>query len=277
MNTTMSSRGVRAMSSRRVRAIFRKELRDYRRNGHIVATMLILPAIFVIPPLINIFALPAQSAIALGHQDPLLYLLGIPALVPAAISAYSVVGERQQGTLEPVLSTPIRREEFVLGKALSALAPVARGRVSRLRAVRCRDGAVRQAGRRVGAAAGSGCTGPGGLHAVAGHLVDLARHRDLDASGRRARRAAARDARQPAVCRRGGARRLQRHPPLGPPRSRRRGAAAVPRRRRLADGIGDLRQRAAYRRPHGSEYPAEPHRFPANRCVRITASTMALL
>jgi ABC-type Na+ efflux pump permease subunit len=123
VNTTMSARGVHAMSGRRVRAILRKELRDYRRNGNIVATMLILPAIFVIPPLINIFALPAQSAIALGHQDPLLYLLGIPALVPAAMSAYSVVGERQQGTLEPVLSTPIRREEFVLGKALSTLLP----------------------------------------------------------------------------------------------------------------------------------------------------------
>jgi ABC-2 type transport system permease protein len=53
----------------------------------------------------------------------LLYLLGIPALAPAAIAAFSVVGERQQGTLEPVLSTPIRREEFVLGKALSTLVP----------------------------------------------------------------------------------------------------------------------------------------------------------
>jgi ABC-2 type transport system permease protein len=111
------------MSQRRVLAIFRKELRDYRRNGYIVATMIILPLIFVIPPLINIFALSAQSAIELGRQDPLLYLLGIPALVPAALAAYSVVGERQQGTLEPVLSTPIRREEFVLGKALSTLVP----------------------------------------------------------------------------------------------------------------------------------------------------------
>ena len=112
-----------SLSARRVRAIFRKELRDYRRNGHVVATMLILPLIFVIPPLLNIFALPAQSAIALGHRDPLLYMLGIPALVPAAIAAFSVVGERQQGTLEPVLSTPIRREEFLLAKALAALVP----------------------------------------------------------------------------------------------------------------------------------------------------------
>ena len=50
-------------------------------------------------------------------------MLGIPALVPAAVAAYAVVGERQQGTLEPVLTTPIRREEFLLGKALAALVP----------------------------------------------------------------------------------------------------------------------------------------------------------
>jgi ABC-2 type transport system permease protein len=50
-------------------------------------------------------------------------MLGIPALVPAAIAAYSVAGERQQGTLEPVLTTPIRAEEFLLGKALAALIP----------------------------------------------------------------------------------------------------------------------------------------------------------
>jgi len=43
--------------------------------------------------------------------------------VPSLIAAYSVVGERQQGTLKPVLTTPIRREELLLGKALAALLP----------------------------------------------------------------------------------------------------------------------------------------------------------
>lgn len=41
----------------------------------------------------------------------------------ATIAAYSVIGEREQGSLEPVLTTPIRREELVLGKALAALVP----------------------------------------------------------------------------------------------------------------------------------------------------------
>lgn len=43
--------------------------------------------------------------------------------MPAAVAAYSVVGERLQGTLEPVLSTPVRRDELLLGKALAAFVP----------------------------------------------------------------------------------------------------------------------------------------------------------
>lgn len=113
-----------SVSKRRVRAIFRKELREYRRNRSLViGTMAVIPLIFVITPLIDILALPASSAGGLQHGGPLLYLLGIPAIVPAVVAAYSVVGERQQGTLEPVLTTPVRREEFLLGKALAVLVP----------------------------------------------------------------------------------------------------------------------------------------------------------
>jgi ABC-type transport system involved in multi-copper enzyme maturation permease subunit len=111
------------VSRRRVGAIFWKELRDYRHNGAIVWSMAVIPLIFSVFPLLEFIALPASAAKGLSHSTPLVYLLGIPALVPAAVAAYSVVGEREQGTLEPVLTTPIRREEFLLGKALAAFAP----------------------------------------------------------------------------------------------------------------------------------------------------------
>jgi ABC-type Na+ efflux pump permease subunit len=112
-----------SLSSRRVRAIFRKELREYRRRASIVAAMAIIPLIFLIQPLVVVFSLPASSSSQLAHRHLLLYLLGIPALVPVLTAAYAVVGEREQGTLEPVLSTPVRREEFLLGKALASLVP----------------------------------------------------------------------------------------------------------------------------------------------------------
>ncbi len=107
----------------RIGALYRKELREYRRNGSIVATMAVIPLISVIFPLLAVVALPASAASAFLNGDPLAFLLGVPAIVPAVVAAYSVVGERQQGTLEPVLTTPIRREEVLLAKALAVLVP----------------------------------------------------------------------------------------------------------------------------------------------------------
>ncbi|MGZ6343833.1 MAG: hypothetical protein ACXWOW_00785, partial [Candidatus Limnocylindrales bacterium] len=85
------------LSTRRVGAILRKELREYRHNRSIVWTMAVLPLIFIVAPLVQVLALPASASSALLKGDPLAILLGIPALVPATVAAYAVVGERQQG------------------------------------------------------------------------------------------------------------------------------------------------------------------------------------
>ena len=50
------------MRAGRVRAIFRKELRDYRRNRQIVVSMAVLPLVFSVYPSIELFALPASSS-----------------------------------------------------------------------------------------------------------------------------------------------------------------------------------------------------------------------
>jgi ABC-2 type transport system permease protein len=110
----------------RVGAIFLKELRDYRRNRFVIMSMTMLPIAFIIAPMIQLFAANATAGTA--HLNTriglaLIYMLVIPVSVPAVLSAYSVVGEREQGTLESVLITPIRREEFLIGKALAAFIP----------------------------------------------------------------------------------------------------------------------------------------------------------
>jgi ABC-type Na+ efflux pump permease subunit len=109
----------------RVGAIFRKELRDYRRNRFVIFTMSALPLLFIVLTIIQLFAIKATSSAKLNDRIgiSMLYLLIIPTMVPSALTAYSVVGEREQGTLEPVLITPIRREEFLIGKALAAFTP----------------------------------------------------------------------------------------------------------------------------------------------------------
>ena len=109
-----------------VRAVFRKELRQFRRNRAIVVTMGILPVLFLTGPMINIFSLTATTdpgTVRGVTGSVLLLMLIVPVILPATIAAYSVVGERDQGTLEPLLTTPIRRGELMLGKALAAVIP----------------------------------------------------------------------------------------------------------------------------------------------------------
>jgi ABC-type transport system involved in multi-copper enzyme maturation permease subunit len=87
----MKGPGPRSSSWIRVDAIVRKELRDYRRNRFVLGTMTAMALLFI--------------------------------TMPSVLSAYSVVGEREQGTREPALTTPIRREEFLIAKALAAFVP----------------------------------------------------------------------------------------------------------------------------------------------------------
>jgi ABC-type Na+ efflux pump permease subunit len=107
----------------RVRAVVRKELRDYRRRRSIVVAMVILPAIFLIQPTLSVFLASPSTTSASDVGLPLLLLLLIPVITPSTLAAYSVVGERDQGTLEPLLTTPIRRNEFILGKAAAVMIP----------------------------------------------------------------------------------------------------------------------------------------------------------
>jgi ABC-type Na+ efflux pump permease subunit len=109
----------------RVGAILRKDLREYRRNRFVVVfTMTALPLIFIAVPTIELLAINVAAAKLNNRVGlSLLYMLIIPAIVPSVLAAYSVAGEREQGTLEPVLTTPVHREEFLIGKALAALIP----------------------------------------------------------------------------------------------------------------------------------------------------------
>lgn len=110
----------------RAGAIVQKELRDYRRNRYVIYTMALLPLVFLVIPIVELFAVHVAAASARFDARiglSLLYMLIEPAIIPSVLSAYSVVGEREQGTLEPVLTTPIRREEFLVGKAVAAFLP----------------------------------------------------------------------------------------------------------------------------------------------------------
>jgi ABC-type Na+ efflux pump permease subunit len=107
----------------RIRSVVRKELQEYRRKRSIVVGMVVLPAIFLIEPTLAVFLGPPSPSNNPQYAVPLLLLMVIPVIMPATLAAYAVVGEREQGTLEPLLSTPLRIQEFILGKAAAVMLP----------------------------------------------------------------------------------------------------------------------------------------------------------
>jgi ABC-2 type transport system permease protein len=73
------------------------------------------------PALVGLSELELGQAI-IGQQFSILFLL-LPLIIPSVIAAYSVVGEKTNKTLEPLLATPLRTWELLLGKSLAALIP----------------------------------------------------------------------------------------------------------------------------------------------------------
>jgi ABC-2 type transport system permease protein len=102
------------MSPQRVGTVVRKEVREFRRNRFVIGTMAVLPLIFLITPMITLFKVPdsasgPQVRAVVGLLS--LLMLIVPIVIPPVIAAYSVVGERDQGTLEPVLTAPVRASD----------------------------------------------------------------------------------------------------------------------------------------------------------------------
>jgi ABC-2 type transport system permease protein len=60
--------------------------------------------------------------IFLVNQFMIMFLM-MPLIIPVAIAAYSIVGEKTTRSLEPLLATPITTVELLTGKALASALP----------------------------------------------------------------------------------------------------------------------------------------------------------
>ncbi len=109
-----------------VRALARKELRELRRHRLIVVTAAILPVAFLVLPVANLLFYDPARAIggpdfAVGQAMFCFFLT--PVIMPATMAAYGIIGERDQGTLEPLLTLPLTDRQLLAGKALAVLIP----------------------------------------------------------------------------------------------------------------------------------------------------------
>lgn len=126
---------------RKVMVILRKEFLDMLQQRALLYTILLPPLLFVVIPLIflqrggngsRLGALQVPSLQGLTVHEYTQALVGtefsnifllLSMIVPSTIAAYSIIGEKTNHTLEPLLATPVRRWQLLAGKILASLLP----------------------------------------------------------------------------------------------------------------------------------------------------------
>ena len=143
------------MSWARVSALLRKELLEYRASPGTLAPLLVILALTIWIPLVVLVIVPRFTGESLGSDEDLgklvellsevepdlsllspeaaaqsallqqfllIFLIG-PTVGAVSLAAYGIVGEKQQKTLEPLLTTPLTTAELLVAKVFAALIP----------------------------------------------------------------------------------------------------------------------------------------------------------
>ncbi|HSG15624.1 MAG TPA: ABC transporter permease subunit [Anaerolineae bacterium] len=128
--------------------IISKEWAEVFKNRLVLFTVIFLPLIFLALPLITLAMMSGIEGDSIGLGDEfglndaacvgltegecvqvnmldiftLLFMI-LPISIPVTIAAYSIVGEKTNHSLEPLLATPITTVELLAGKGLAAAVP----------------------------------------------------------------------------------------------------------------------------------------------------------
>jgi ABC-2 type transport system permease protein len=127
--------------------ILRREWMEIVRSRLLLSTILVPPVLLTVAPIIlagavGDRALPAELVTQILAQKPewasftpgelagafavqqfLVFFLLMPAYIPLSVATFSIIGEKQARSLEPVLAAPVRTVELLAGKAIAALVP----------------------------------------------------------------------------------------------------------------------------------------------------------
>ncbi len=134
------------MDGTKILALAEKEIADARKNKMIVISMALIPVLLVAMTLgTALFMLNVDDALddddmdiipaelqdmdqmhaflMMMNDQYLFYFLIIPMMMPVYIAAYSIIGEKETKSLEPLLATPISVWELVIAKSAAAVVP----------------------------------------------------------------------------------------------------------------------------------------------------------
>jgi ABC-2 type transport system permease protein len=138
------------MNAKKIRLIIEKEFDEIMKNRMVLSTILLMPLLFAvfIPGGMLLPAIIAPDEMAGNETQELIknlpgaenmsgqegyitfmvsailpFFMMLPAILPTIISSYSIVGEKKNRTLEPLLAAPIEVEDIMAGKAIASLIP----------------------------------------------------------------------------------------------------------------------------------------------------------
>jgi ABC-2 type transport system permease protein len=133
-----------------IKLLLQKEWLEFKRQRMLLLGIVALPLLLTLIPLVALFAIgaapskgntdeftrqlmkvnPALAGMSeqeatqavMGQAFSSMFLL-MPMILPSIIAAYSIVGEKTNHTLEPLLATPVKTWELLAGKMLASLIP----------------------------------------------------------------------------------------------------------------------------------------------------------
>lgn len=142
------------MNRQRVRAVIRKDWLEVRRNTQVVGSLVAVPLVFavVIPAAVALLGSSTVLTTSINGMQSFLdhlptgvvppdltdaqtvvyavlvyfmapFFLVIPVMVASITASSSFVGEKERGTIEGLLYTPLTNRELVMGKVLGSLIP----------------------------------------------------------------------------------------------------------------------------------------------------------
>lgn len=106
--------------------IARKELKVISRKKSIMFYTVGLPLLVAVAFTLEVKNLTASGipgSLSLGAESIIYLFVILATVLPSTIAAYSIVGEKIEKTLEPLLATPTTDDEILLGKGIAAFLP----------------------------------------------------------------------------------------------------------------------------------------------------------
>jgi ABC-type Na+ efflux pump permease subunit len=108
-----------------------RDFKIFRRVKNVWYSIIIFPVVISVlfPVILEYLAVRGSHGLAAPGVLPNLlnsfsfFLVIGAAYVPLGIASYSIVGEKVEKSLEPLLATPLTDGEILLGKAISAIIP----------------------------------------------------------------------------------------------------------------------------------------------------------